>query len=136
MGMTSTSTTNCISTVSRTGDTQLNFVLNSSTLNKVISEHYKLAWTAYAIVPIQHNTPNTPCPANDEVCDLHLYYNFRPWENDRLNLGTTPHRLLMNNVSVFKFAELGSTLRFKICARERLTEDQNITICKEKAVIR
>jgi hypothetical protein len=131
--------TSCISTVRRSpaATPTLTFVKGSTTANKVLTEHYKLAWTAYAIIPFQPGT-NTPCGPNDSPCDLRLYYNYQPWDGTRLTATgytTIPHATLATNVTVFKFAQLGSTLRFKLCSTENIGEDKNVTICKEKAVI-
>jgi len=125
--------TSCISSVGKTppNDEDLSFQLGSARANKVIAEHYKLAWTAYAICPRQRPDGNF---------DLELFYNYQPWEGERLsgvNCNTTPGRraTIIKNVSVFKFAESGITFRFKLCAQENIGEDFNITICKEKAVL-
>ncbi|HQR73489.1 MAG TPA: type II secretion system protein [Sulfurovum sp.] len=82
-----------------------------------IVEHYKLAWSSYALVV--------------EGGDLYLYYNFNP--TPATALGTTKS-LLMKNVATFKFQGGGRTIRFKICKHERISDDVNITACKEKAV--
>ena len=83
-----------------------------------IVEHYKLAWSSYALVV--------------ENGDLNLYYNFAPTPQLLYTNGTKS--LLMKNVSTFKFQGAGRTIRFKICKQERISEDVNITACKEKAV--
>jgi hypothetical protein len=84
-----------------------------------IVEHYKLAWSSYALVV--------------DGGDLYLYYNFAPTPAEAIN-DNTPHALLMENVSTFKFKGAGRTIRFKICTQEPISEDVNITACKEKAV--
>ena len=81
-----------------------------------IMEHYKLAWSSYALVV--------------EGGDLYLYYNFNPSPN--ADIGTTKS-LLLKNVSTFKFQGAGRTVRFKICRDENIGEEFNITSCKEKA---
>jgi hypothetical protein len=64
--------------------------------------------------------------------DLYLYYNFAPKFNaSRANASKS---LLMKNISTFKFKGAGRTIRFKVCKEERISEDVNITACKEKAV--
>ena len=131
MGMT-TSDRSCISSVGRSGDENLTFQYQGSPNKKLITEHYKLAWTAYSIFQV---------PNGKGLFDLKLCYNYQPWENERLtNSGSSPVcpgelSTIITNVSVFKFAESGSTFRFKICAQENIGEDYNVTICKEKAVI-
>ena len=89
----------------------------SGTVPTRIVEHYKLAWSSYALVV--------------EGGDLFLYYNFNP--TPATTLGTTKS-LLMKNVATFKFQGGGRTIRFKICKNERISDDVNITACKEKAV--
>jgi len=82
-----------------------------------IVEHYKLAWTSYALVVTDG--------------DLYLHYNFSPTRG--ATIGNTKS-LLMENISTFKFTGAGRTIRFKICKQEPISEDVNITACKEKAV--
>ncbi len=82
-----------------------------------IVEHYKLAWSSYALVV--------------EGGDLYLYYDFPA--TPTVALGNTKS-LLMKNISTFKFKGTGRTIRFKICREEPISEDVNITACKEKAV--
>ena len=93
---------------------------DSITLDNNVShivEHYKLAWTSYALVVTDG--------------DLYLHYNFPP-ERDA-TIGNT-RSLLMENISTFKFKGGGRTIRFKICKQEPISADVNITACKEKAV--
>lgn len=86
-------------------------------------EHYKLAWTSYALV-VENNT--------DGGQDLNLYYNFMPTPANAYGNGTKT--LLLHNVSTFRFKVAGRTMRFKVCKQERISDDVNITSCKEKAV--
>lgn len=92
----------------------------SITLNPAVShiyEHYKIAWTSYALVI--------------ENGDLYLYYNFDP------TIGTNvsgSKSLLMEDITTFKFQGAGGTIRFKICKEEQIASDYNISVCKEKAV--
>ena len=83
-----------------------------------ISEHYKLATSSYAL----------EARANGE---LWLYYNFSPQRN--VAIPNNNSKLLLRNVTTFRFRGDGRTIRFKICARESIGDD-NITVCKEKAV--
>lgn len=83
-----------------------------------ISEHYKLAWTSYALVV-------------DDAGTLSLHYNFEPTRAIDVAGSSS---ILLRNVSTFKFRGDGRTIRFKICVDEDIGEDFNITICKEKAV--
>ena len=99
--------------------------LNVSLTGKTIKEHYKLAWSSYAIVPSDNG---------DGTFDLTLRYNFQPWSGS--NYGSAPSVTLLRNVSVFKFVGSSNTIRFKICQQENIGETFKITTCKEKAVIR
>ena len=83
-----------------------------------ISEHYKLAWTSYAL----------EARANG---DLFLHYNFAPTRNAAI--AGVP-QLLLRNVTVFQFRGDGQTIRFKICVDEDIGEVRMVSICKEKAV--
>ena len=83
-----------------------------------ISEHYKLAWTSYALVV-------------DAAGTLSLRYDFAPTRATNVAGSSS---ILLRNVSTFKFKGDGRTIRFKICVDEEIGEDFNITICKEKAV--
>ena len=119
--------TSCISSVNFTAnEEQMNFNLNAATPNKLIVEHYKLAASAYALWP-------APNPRTGNF-DLRLYYNYQPWAGERLAANNT-YSTLISNVTVFKFAEMADTFRFKLCAQESIGTDYNITICKEKAII-
>jgi len=82
-----------------------------------IYEHYKLAWTSYALV-IENN-------------DLYLYYNFPPTVG--ATIGGTKS-LLMEDISTFKFQGTEGSTRFKVCKEERISKEFNITSCKEKVV--
>ncbi len=85
-----------------------------------IIEHYKLAWSSYALVVTNG--------------DLFLHYNFTPNPAAVIPTVATKISLLMKNISTFKFKGAGRTIRFKICKEEAINEDVNITSCKEKAV--
>jgi prepilin-type N-terminal cleavage/methylation domain-containing protein len=132
MGMVSNDTS-CISSVSKSDATTLTFNAPASGRPfKRIAEHYKLAATAYAICPKDNG---------DGTFDLILFYDYQPWEGERLsgsgcNYGNIKHNTIISNVTVFKFAEAGNTFRFKLCVREDIGGDCNITSCKERAIIR
>jgi len=85
-----------------------------------ISEHYKLAWTSYALEAKAGG-------------DLVLHYNFTPQRGVAV-AGSS--QILLRNVSTFEFTGDGRTIRFKLCTREDLGDGlaQGIAICKEKAV--
>jgi len=86
-----------------------------------ISEHYKLAWTSYALEAQAGG-------------DLVLHYNFNPQRG--VAVANASSQILLRNVSTFEFRGDGRTIRFKICTREDLGDglDVGIAICKEKAV--
>ena len=100
--------------ITDTGTTGETIKLDNTLEN--ISEHYKLAWTSYALVADG---------------DLTLHYNFAPTIGTNI---TGSSELLLRNVSTFEFRGDGRTIRFKICVDEDIGESFNITICKEKAV--
>ncbi len=84
-----------------------------------VEEHYKLAWTSYALVV--------------ESGDLYLYYDFDATPKADYTKGKK--RLMMKNVTTFKFKGEGGVVRFKVCKEETIGDtDKNITSCKEKAV--
>ncbi len=97
----------------RTGEDIITLDNNAFT----IAEQYRLAWTSYAL--------------QVDNGDLYLYYRFSP--SPATALGTTK-KLLLKNVTTFKFKGTSTTLRFKLCTEEDIGADFNITSCKEKAV--
>jgi len=116
--------TTSVSTVdSGTGSTLTLDAPTSGT--RTITEHYKLAWSAYAIVPVQQT---------NGLYTLNLHYNFQPWDGDPYTNGT--QTTLIRNVSVFNFTGTGNTIRFKLCTQENIGGTYPITTCKEKAVFR
>lgn len=102
--------------------------------DQLLSQHYKLAWSAYAIVP---TGSDGGVVTNTKLFDLHLKYNYQPWDTTYFNNGASDS-LLLKNVTSFKFAQQGNTVRFKLCATEKIgdTNTTNISVCKEKVVIR
>jgi hypothetical protein len=124
-----TSTTDCIFPVYYDSNTSLTFTTtpaHPNILPKIITERYKLAWSAYAIVPEADG---------DGLFNLILYSNYQPWNGESYLSPTTTKHTLMENVSVFKFSEHGGVIHFKLCAVEMIGES-NISTCKEKAIIR
>jgi len=118
-----------------TGATPHSFSVGSlNTDSKTIKEHYKLASSAYAIVPLKKD--GTVCTVNDFPCDLVLRYNFQPWQGENYDHANASTKVLIRNVSAFRFTGSSDTIRFKLCQEEDIGEDNNITTCKEKAVIR
>jgi len=102
----------------------------SSTVKHIV-EHYKLAWSSYAIVAFKPDGSGLCQPSSDSICDLYLYYDFAATPTSSFTGGS--RSLLMKNASTFKFKGAGRTIRFKICKDEKLG-DSNVTACKEKAV--
>jgi len=92
-----------------------------------ISEQYKLAWSAYAVVP-------TNCGTNG--CDLELKYNFRPWLGEHYNDKKTPSTLLVNGVTVFKTYATQNRIHIKLCIKDRYSINKTTSICKEKVVFK
>ena len=127
MGLINENNTTCISRVSMTDNTHFNF---PDAKAKRITERYKLAWSAYALVPeeIIKNGVGTG------LFNLFLYSNYQPWNHERYTNGSK--NLLINNVSVFKFTENGGVIQLKLCSSENIGQDFNISSCKEKAIIR
>ena len=116
------------------GDTSLTL---DAKANRTIKEHYKLAWTAYAVVPVALTAAQLTArglPAGELIYDLNLHYDYQPWDGENYTNGSS--QTLIRNVSVFKFTGTGETIRFKICQRESVGGAFTINSCKEKAVIR
>ena len=102
-----------------------------------ISDHYKLAWSAYSLVAVDRSGATLSSLSDVVDFDLELRYNYQPWEGKQYNDTATSKRILLRNVTAFKFSERGGTLRLKLCATEKLDDIKtNISICKEKVVIR
>jgi len=125
MGLIDTNDVNCTFRVGHNGDTNLTFVDGK---HKIVTERYKLAWSAYALVP------EDEAPIGDGLYNLYLYYNYQPWNHEGYRSGTK--KLMGRNISVFKFTENGGVIQFKLCASENIGETYNISTCKEKAIIR
>ena len=118
--------TSCIHSVTWETDTSFDF---NTTSSKLITERYLFTWSAYALVPIDE------APIGDGLYNLYLYYNYQPWNNERYKDDGTK-KLLLTNVSVFKFTENGGVIQLKLCATENIGADYNISSCKEKAIIK
>jgi len=123
MGLIDETNTSCIFRVSINSDTNLSFPDDKP---KIVTERYKLAWSAYALVPED--------PDGDGLFDLFLYSNYQPWNSEKYTDGVK--HLLMRDVSVFKFTENGGVIQLKLCASENIGQNFNISSCKEKAIIR
>ncbi len=119
-------------------DETLNLDSRGLSVGRTIKEHYKLAWSAYAIVPTAKLTAaelaDRGFESTDDIYDLELYYDYQPWEGEHYTAGS--NTVLIRNISVFKFTGSANTIRFKICQRESIGGNYTINTCKEKAVIR
>jgi len=131
MGLINENNTSCIFPVRQgANNSQLLFTTTAThpvIVPKIITERYKLAWSAYAIIP--ESVENT-----NGLNDLFLYSNYQPWNNEKYTDGT--RTLLMKNVSVLKFTENGGIIQFKLCAQENIGGVFPISTCKEKVVLR
>ncbi len=94
-----------------------------------ITEHYKLAWSAYAVVPENYND-------KEKTFDLTLKYDFRPWLNEEYNDANTKSALLVKNVTVFRTYATENRIHIKICVKEKFGATKNAAICKEKVVFK
>jgi len=101
--------------------------------NNRITEHYKLAWSAYAIVPVDINA------TGDDTFNLQLRYNFRPWKGKDYDSTTgVKKQILAKNITVFKTYATQNRVHIKLCAKERigLNANSTISVCKEKVVFK
>ncbi len=123
----------CISPVSSVdGNITIRVTDNNA---KVMTDQYKLVWSAYAIVPTQITDPELTkrgFESTDEIYDIALHYNYQPWNGDTYSENNST---LVTNVESFRFVGKGDTIRFKICVVESIG-NTIIRSCKEKAVIR
>jgi prepilin-type N-terminal cleavage/methylation domain-containing protein len=126
MGLVDETNVSCIYSV-KIGNNDRNLTFTRLGEPKIITERYKLAWSAYALVPEDSD--------GDGLYDLYLYYNYQPWNSEKYRTDGTK-KLLITNVSVFKFTENGGVIQLKLCASENIGQNFNISSCKEKAIIR
>ena len=103
--------------------------LNLSSPTRRITEHYKLAWSAYAVLPVN-------CTADG--CDLVLRYNFRPWNGEDYNTERVvrSQKLLATNVTVFKTYATQNRVHIKICVKEKFGINKGSSVCREKVVFK
>lgn len=137
--------TSCIHRVSIIDDTTLRTDRLAGGANTTISDQYKLAWSAYAIVAVNQDALYTDIRNDDVVApgepdsfDLRLCYGYQPWTGVQY-FETNNCSTLVRNVTSFKYSEQGGTMRVKLCATERvgdLNTTTNISVCKEKVVMR
>lgn len=127
----------CISPVSAVSATSITITDNNP---KVITDQYKLAWSAYAVVPTQvtgSELTSRGFQTGDLIYDLGLHYDYQPWATNAPSsyAQAESNSTLVTNVVSFRFTGNGDTVRFKICIAESIG-NSTITSCKEKAVIR
>ncbi|NEW60100.1 type II secretion system protein [Sulfurovum sp. bin170] len=133
MGLVDEDNTSCIFRVSMIDNTNFSF---PDGLPKIVTERYKLAWSAYALVPEDPDGDSNGDGVDDDgLYDLVLYSNYQPWNNENYE-DDGSKSLLIRNVSVFKFTENGGVIQLKLCATENIGQNFNISSCKEKAIIR
>ncbi len=106
-----------------------NSTLQLSSNASRITEHYKLAWSAYAVVPTNYNSA-------EKTYDLYLKYNFRPWNGQDYDSSGVKSALLVNNVTVFKTYATENRIHIKMCVKEKFGKTKNAIICKEKVVFK
>ncbi len=117
------------------GGTTLTFQGGDRALGQMqYSEFYQLAASAYAVVPVV-DTSIGGSINGIPVWDLYLYSNYQPWAGENYT-NARNKSLLAKNVSVFRFKQEPSSARIKICSIEQIGDGTQISICKEKAVIR
>ena len=103
---------------------------------KIIYDQYKLAWSAYAIVPVrQADNPDTSVDES-MLFRLDLHYNYQPWNGIQYNNSNSKVSTFVEDVTVFNFIGQAGTIRFKLCVQEKISDSETVNICKEKAVIR
>lgn len=137
--------TTCIHRVTIDDDTTLDTNRLAGGANTVISDQYKLAWSAYALVSVNEDAlytgtrdESTVTATTPDSFDLRLCYGYQPWAGIQYN-ETNNCSTLVRNVTSFKYAEQGGTMRIKLCATERvgdLDSSTNVSVCKEKVVMR
>lgn len=104
---------------------------------KITADMYTVAWSAYALVPVNERDINGD--GINDVFDLELRYGYQPWLGEIfLNANS---QIIATNVSVFKVAQnpvSKNDIRIKICIKQPIGggATEFISLCKEKAVIR
>jgi len=97
---------------------------NPNTFNGVDAfEYYQLAWTAYAVGIDNYNNAT-------HTGDLTLWYNYQPWKGENRTAGTS--RVIMKNVSTFRFIARESLIKIQVCVKSSVVEEYSL--CKEKTI--
>ncbi len=86
----------------------------------IIVEQYFLSWTAYGIEFINENGKER----------LYLYYNYRPWNGEKMEENGTK-TLLLDNIEEYFYSATGTTFKFRICISNGLEGDSKIVFCRE-----
>lgn len=89
--------------------------------DRLISEHYHIAHSAYGI-------RMEPSISNNGKYDLIFYYNYRPWSGE--NFKNANRALLAKNVSAFNFRANQDIVELKLC----LSNSTDNIVCKSKVV--
>jgi prepilin-type N-terminal cleavage/methylation domain-containing protein len=95
----------------------------------IYTELYRLATSAFAVVPTNPHQIN-----GINVWDLELRYRYQPWNGENYTDGA--RATLLRNVSVFRYRKEPNAIRIKLCSIEETAIGGQISLCKEKAVIR
>jgi hypothetical protein len=104
--------------------------------NTHIASQYKVAWSAYALVPVDRAGNQIAANSATVDFDLELRYGYQPWNGGTYQ--NAQSRIIARNVTSFKFLEQAGTLRIKLCMTEQIGDatTNNISVCKEKVVMR
>ena len=124
----------CIFPVTVNSDTQLDFVSgDGNRTNGVMlyTEFYQLAKSANAVVPDNNHTIN-----GIDTWDLNFYTDYQPWDNENYKDDANIKKTLIKDISVFRFKKEANSIRIKLCKVVPVGDSSQVTICKEKAVIR
>lgn len=110
------------------GTNQEELTITSATIPNEIYEHYYLAHTAYALVPVYGAALNP----ND--FNLTLRYNYQPWHNQFYTAGS--EAVMAQNVRLFRFRQDANLIRLKLCLHDNNQTGVGdfIVTCKEKVV--
>jgi len=90
-----------------------------------VSEYYKLAWTANAIILEDYND-------STNIGDLYFYYDYQPWQGETFLNGKRV--LLAEDINTFRFRSAGSLIKIQVCAKSDLLVGEEYALCKEKTV--
>jgi len=126
--------TTCIHNVGQQNNTTLWDSTMPASNNTRITDQYKLAWTAYALVPVDDAGDLIDVGGSTDF-NLQLRYGYQPWNNLQYD-NNVSQSIIARHVTAFKFLEQGGTLRIKLCMTENTGDAVNVSVCKEKVVMR